>query len=187
MMKMMNYGFELQMEKSETVIGLVHDVSLQVTVPNNDFTIQLCLKDVNYPEEEYPPIDYTPWHYDEIVWAYLPTRAINMGNEEVNVYQPMAPRKWSATMVNDLTPSYTGEIPPLNMSAIHPYFQLLGYATELAKRESFDPNIKIVSDTTKINIATAIRFLESGTVGTAEVYRWFAMYGYPVSDVRRAH
>lgn len=176
MMKMMNYGFELKMEKDETVIGLVHDVHLRVTVPNNDFTIQLCLKDVNYPIDEYPPIDYTPWSYDEIVWAYLPTRAINMDDEEVNVYQPMAPRKWSATMVNDLTPSYIGEVPPMDMAPVRPYFKLIGYATELSKRESYDPNITITSDTPKINIATAVRFLNSGEVGSAEVYRWLAMW-----------
>lgn len=161
-MKLMNYGVNVDMEVIDDQVQTSGKryIRFMVELPKEDIYIQTCLVSANYLADpaNFRPIEYlNTWDPTAIA---LNTPPVTVLNEKVwmQTYRPIAPRRWPAASVPDRTPLYAEDCPPSSQFIVRPFFDIIGYTEEAAKRLTFDPSIRI-NNAALMTYPKEIRFL----------------------------
>lgn len=147
-MKLMNYGIDfIDFTAKEYLLSnsTYSTAYLTFTVPEGDFIVQTVLvrRTMVLDPITYPPIDYESlWNPYEIHWGTHQV-AVTIGDEIVQVSQPIAPRKWDKAIIGDMTPYYATNFPPDDTCIVRPGFNLLGYSDDEPLRATFDADMPI--------------------------------------------
>jgi hypothetical protein len=170
MMKLFNYHLDMEMVSADVVNDSKRTCSMLVEVPKGDSVIQLCVVDAKFAMDvaTFRPIDYlTSWDNDAVCWMTHSVIAMN-GTREVQVNQPYAPRKWSAALIHDKTPSYEEDCPTSDYIN-RPYFDLLGYTDSSYDRYRFSSDMA-VEEPYHFTYPYALRFTSTGEDATKNTY-----------------